>query len=174
MTLQFPARFAYGRLRYTGTCLRSVPDAPTRACVVRHRSIKQTNELLGLSRTEGGRFVRKWPTRCGCRIDTCTSAACYRLAHVGSNCEELTQGTHFRVAPNNPSAAKSFLEKNRGWAGRDRAPRTRDVAGWSMVRAAWAFSCKTATVNKARAISFTHDEIKAHSQRIKDIAPEKR
>jgi hypothetical protein len=52
--------------------------------------------------------------------------------------------------------------------------RPRDVAGWSMVRAAWAISCKAATVNKARAISFTHDEIKAHSQRIKDIAPEKR
>jgi hypothetical protein len=34
--------------------------------------------------------------------------------------------------------------------------------------------CKGATVNKARAISFTHDEIKAHGQRIKDIAPEKR
>jgi hypothetical protein len=43
-----------------------------------------------------------------------------------------------------------------------------------MVGAAWAISCKAATVNKARAISFTHDEIKAHSQRIKDIAPEKR
>jgi hypothetical protein len=50
----------------------------------------------------------------------------------------------------------------------------RDVAGWSMVGAPWAISCKAATVNKARAISFTHDEIKAHSQRIKDIAPEKR
>ena len=43
-----------------------------------------------------------------------------------------------------------------------------------MVGTAWAISCKAAIVNNARAMSFTHDEIKAHSQRIKDIAPEKR
>src|SRR5262249_14152892 len=89
-----PAVFVMAFLDAPWNSLRATPPMKPRerAGQVSIASIEQTNKLLGLMRTDGRRFVRKWPTRAAVvSVLVFLQYAIARLAPYQLKCEELTQ-----------------------------------------------------------------------------------